>query len=329
MEFYRKKKDMSFVDEKHVGAKEVEIILTQKCNLACEHCMRGDATNKEITEDVFDAIFDKLFYIDNLSLGGGEISLSPHLIRLLTSSLKKHNTILHGINFSTNGTHVSDEFLDALDELRQYIISCNDKPAFFVCPDPNDKHEPVYVCFSFDDYHLLSMLNQGITLEQLYDNAGKYYNRFSVNAVRCRLSCDVDVYDTGRAKNLNSEESVKKPLPDPSKLVYPYMVSKKAVILGGILTFSCDGEVIPPNIEFSQEKQLSWGNIKTEPLSEILSNMSTKKVSWLTFDGEYRKLFKLISAPKRAWKKYFKDYGNKKLNTFYQKSKESAEKQKQ
>ena len=29
---------------------DLELILTQKCNFSCEHCMRGNCTNKEISE---------------------------------------------------------------------------------------------------------------------------------------------------------------------------------------------------------------------------------------------------------------------------------------
>ena len=89
MELFRKKKDMSKYDKYDFASDDLELILTQKCNFTCEHCMRGECSNKEITEDVLDATFKKFIYIENLALGGGEIALAPHLVRLVTKKLKK------------------------------------------------------------------------------------------------------------------------------------------------------------------------------------------------------------------------------------------------
>ena len=60
MEFIKKKKDMSFLDDKAVALLNAEIILTQKCNLACPHCMRGCSTNKEITPEALDGFLSKI-----------------------------------------------------------------------------------------------------------------------------------------------------------------------------------------------------------------------------------------------------------------------------
>ena len=95
MEFIKKKTDMSKYDNYKLACMDLEIILTQKCNLTCSHCMRGDCMGKEISEEVLDALFKKVIYIENLALGGGEITLVPEKIRLVTQKLKEYNIIVH------------------------------------------------------------------------------------------------------------------------------------------------------------------------------------------------------------------------------------------
>ena len=56
--------------------------VTRKCNLACEHCMRGDAKNVNMTYDVIDKVLDneEINSINQLGFSGGEPTLVPDLI---------------------------------------------------------------------------------------------------------------------------------------------------------------------------------------------------------------------------------------------------------
>lgn len=324
MKFTKKKKDLSFLDKRMLASKEFEIILTQKCNLLCKHCMRGDGFNKEISSEVLDSIFSKFFYIENLSLGGGEISLSPHTINLLTEKLKEHKVIVKHVNFTSNGVSASEEFLQSLVSLREYVISCNDMPSFFL--DENEPLEPLIACFSFDEFHLQEMIDRGIEFDQIYSTVAKYQNLFSQKAIECRISCDVDIINSGRAQNLPSNIRKVKSF-KPSDWVYQYFSSqtKPVTLFGGIIVVSTDGEVIPPNIPFKDEKVLSFGNIITDKPSQIFANMNTKEVSPKGFNAEYIKMFKKLSAPWLLWRKYLKSYGRKKLQIFRYYVNEKAE----
>lgn len=316
MELIRKKQDMSKYDNFKIGCIDLEIILTQKCNLACQHCMRGDCTGKEISEDVLDALFSKVVYVENLALGGGEIALVPDKIKLLTQKLKKHKTIVHHSNFTSNGTLVSNEVLDALAELRDYVVSCENAPSLFK-PAKDEKDVPMFVCFSFDDYHLDQIIKNNISIEKLFHNIALYQKRFGEDAIQCRMECDMDIYDEGRAKNLPASEqkvSMQKVLSEP----YPYIESKirDFIFLGNIICVSCDGNIIPVNIPFSSEKALSFGNVKTDSTSQILSNMKTIKTDDRGFNKARADLFKAMTAPKQLQKKY-KPYLNEKLRIFF------------
>ena len=328
MEFTKKKKDMSFLDERKLASKEFEIILTQKCNLSCKHCMRGDGFGKEISAEVLDGIFSKFFYIENLSLGGGEISLSPKTIRLLTEKLKEHNVIVKCVNFTSNGVSASDEFLESLSELRDYVISCADMPSFFA--NIKEPLEPLIACFSFDDFHLQEMIDRGIEFDQIYSTVAKYQKLFSEKAIECRISCDVDIINSGRAKNIPDKIRKVKAF-NPSDWIYQYLNSKTkpVTLFGGVLCVSTDGEVIPPNTPFKDEKIVSFGNIVSDKASQIFSNMTTKEVTSKGFDREYNKMFNKLSAPWLLWRKYLKSYGRKKLQIFRYYVNEKANQEKQ
>lgn len=304
MELYRKKQDYSQYDDYKLACMDLEIILTQKCNLSCEHCMRGDCMGKEISEEVIDSLFKKVIYIDNLSLGGGEITLVPEKIRMLAQKLKEHKIIVHHANFTTNGTVVSEEVLNALSEIRAYVESCEEKPHLFTVPKA-EQNIPLYACFSFDDYHLNQIIKHGITIEELFKNIAKYQQCFGDEAIQCRLECDMDFYDEGRAKLLPASEhkvSMQKVLSEP----YPFIdyESHKFLLLGNVPCVTCEGNFVPVNISFESEKALSFGNVVTDSISQILSNMNAVKTDNKGYDRAREKLYKAMTAPKHLQKQY-------------------------
>ena len=57
MALFRKLKDLSGFDNKLIMLDNAELILTRKCNLACEHCMRGNPENVLMTQEVMEQFF--------------------------------------------------------------------------------------------------------------------------------------------------------------------------------------------------------------------------------------------------------------------------------
>ena len=304
MELYRKKQDYLQYNNYKIACMDLEIILTQKCNLSCEHCMRGDCMGKEISEEVLDALFKKVIYIENISLGGGEITLVPEKIKMITQKLKENKVIVHQANFTTNGTVVCEEVLDALSELRAYVESCEEQPHLFTVPK-DEQNIPLYACFSFDDYHLNQIIERGITIEELFKNIARYQQRFGDDAIQCRLECDMDVYDEGRAKFLPASEhkvNMQKVLSEP----YPFIdyESQNFLLLGNVPCVTCEGNIVPANISFASENALSFGNIVTDSISTILSNMNAQKTDGKGYNHAREKLFKAMTAPKHLQKQY-------------------------
>ena len=60
------------------------LIITECCNLKCMHCMRGDATSKNLKDEVIEQL-SQIDTIGNLTVCGGEPTLAlPTLEKLLT-----------------------------------------------------------------------------------------------------------------------------------------------------------------------------------------------------------------------------------------------------
>ena len=304
MELFKKKQDLSKYDDYELAFMDLEVILTQKCNLSCAHCMRGDCMGKEISEEVLDALFQKVIYVDNLALGGGEITFAPDKIRLLTEKLKEYGTIVHHVNFTSNGTNASPEAIEALKELYDYVESCDNQPHLFK-PSPKEKNVPMFVCFSFDDYHINQILEKGFTIEQIFANIATFHKVFGKQAIECRMECDMDVYDEGRAKNLPASAH-KVPMQKVLKEPYPFvdLEPRKIILIGNIPCISCDGNVIPTNIAFASEEALSFGNVVTDSTSQILSTMNSFKTDARGYNNARVKLYKAMTAPKHLQKQY-------------------------
>ncbi len=320
-EKHMKKKtiDVSKIRNSDIILQNAEILLTQKCNLHCDHCLRGDATNKTITRDVLDAFFDNIFYIQNLSLGGGEISLEPELIRMVTASLKSSKIIGVGrVNMTTNGTNVTDEFVDALRELTDYV-----KQGF----DEDDMDDLVLIGCSIDDFHLAELQKRGYSVEDITNNLAKIKKAIPEAYVDFRQECDVDLIDIGRAKDL---VGVKKVRPALDILTPFYHDEKKnRTYLGGIPCLSTDGEIIPINIPFADEKTMSYGSVLHHDFIDILSKMRLKEKQKSTdIDKAYIRFAKSMSASEKLWKKYNKEYGYKKSYIFEKSLEESMQSEK-
>lgn len=321
MELIKKKKNLNILDKISIGLTDLEIILTQKCNLACEHCLRGNCTNKEISEDVVNEIFKRFSYIDHLALGGGEISLVPEKIKLITDKLKEHNVIVHNVSFGTNGVFVSDEFINNLKELTDYVSSNNDKLNIF----SEDELQPLTICFSFDNFHINQILRHGINEEQVFSNLAKYAKAFGENSFVVRLESDIDLINNGRAKTLKTDIKKVKPL-NPTKTPYPIIIGESLALVGNKLCVNCDGLVVPIAIPFKDEEVLKYGNLLTDSNSEIFKNMNIKFTS---LDGYFQiidKFEKNNTANKKAQKRY-KKIGEYKMQKFYSKLESAMQRQ--
>lgn len=316
--FKRKKKnnlDLSQLDEKAVFITTLEIIGTKKCNLACAHCMRGDAQNADISPETYDTIFDKFDVIENLNIGGGEVAVSPHVLNDLVESLEKHDTIVNEFALTTNATIASDEFIASLMRVKQYVNkSASSGVSLFRRPEVSNFH----IVISTDDFHIEEMLKKGYTFEDFINNIIKFRQVFGDNSVELKYFSDFEVIDEGRGKNIEQTKQVKKYIQKPLSSEFAITNIDKASVITGMLAISTDGEVLPCcNLSYDNEKVFSVGNIKDYKLSELFSRLNTKEIEFNEIDSFIRKMNKKNSVNEGDFKRYHKMGGGKKQDLIW------------
>jgi organic radical activating enzyme len=102
-----------------VNINNLGIELTRRCNIRCDHCLRGGAQAKDINLRYVRKLLNmqNVDSVDCLVLSGGEPSLVPHLIRELGMMLFHLDVSIDHFYLATNGTHVTDEFIDAVQSV--------------------------------------------------------------------------------------------------------------------------------------------------------------------------------------------------------------------
>lgn len=97
-----------------VLVQDMVIEITRRCNMACEHCLRGDAQALDITREQLFQIFQPVSSVGVLAFSGGEPSLRPELLMEALEVAKLCNVAVDQVYIVTNGKEVSDKFLEAV-----------------------------------------------------------------------------------------------------------------------------------------------------------------------------------------------------------------------
>lgn len=77
--------------------------VTRRCNMSCEHCMRGDAENLDMTENIIDTVLAQADQIDTVTFSGGEPSLNLPIIRYFFQKARELGKEPSAFYLVTNG----------------------------------------------------------------------------------------------------------------------------------------------------------------------------------------------------------------------------------
>lgn len=91
--------------------------VTRRCNMRCEHCLRGAAQRKNVDTRVIDAVIDQIDYIGNVTFTGGEPTLNVPALQYFAERLRKAEKKIGSFYIVTNGKVVPREFLLAVMDL--------------------------------------------------------------------------------------------------------------------------------------------------------------------------------------------------------------------
>lgn len=228
------------------------MIVTNKCNLNCEHCMRGCKNNKVMSEEVIKATLDQINFINNLCICGGEPTLAVDTMYNILDYAIKNNILIGGFSTTINGSIYSKDFLDLLKYAGEYAR----KVDFDV---------------SYDQYHIKE-LNRLTLYKQFMENLKKYAE--SEYFVGIRVSPNVKLFREGNAEQLDGNLTIDyRPLP-----IYVTYVGKKKKLdllngkcfVGPVMTVNTDGIITECDASIEHQQTIyNYGNVLNDSIEDV------------------------------------------------------------
>lgn len=234
------------------------LIVTERCNLNCKHCLQGGCTNRVMSDEVIEAALSQFSFIEHLSICGGEPTLSLDRMEKVFSFIVENKILVDTVSVTINGTIYSDYFLRLLGYIEDYI---NYKKKNRV----KTNFTISYDMFHGDELIRLNLVQQYLENVQKYQQS-KFFGGFNMLSSK--------VFREGNAENLHPSITV--PLsPMPFLMTYVGRSHKfdrdnGLCYIGPTVTIGVDGMVT--ECDASNEHQVSlynYGNILNDSVENI------------------------------------------------------------
>jgi organic radical activating enzyme len=140
------------MNNKKYAIDNLVIETTRRCNMTCDHCLRGEQQKIDLPIRYLEQILKNIDVINSVTFSGGEPSLVPNIIEEFINLITKYQITVNDFYIATNGKKITPEFVISLCKL------------YCICDSPED----CLVQISSDYYHqvehtatkgLLSALN--------------------------------------------------------------------------------------------------------------------------------------------------------------------------
>lgn len=226
---------------------ELMLEVTQRCNMSCAHCLRGDANNVDMTEEVVNKALKDVESITSLCFSGGEPSLNVPIIEYTLQYCKEHDISVYSFFVATNGKKITIDFLMAMIKWYAYVDECGGESDMCELALSQDRfHEEI-------DPHNISLLGA--------------LSFFSSESKKTDFD-SVYLINEGRAKDLDSR--FKKRTPNYYGLSGE--VFEERISVETLLYISAIGDVKTDcDVAFDNDA-CTIGNVLEEDLSIIVAN---------------------------------------------------------
>lgn len=164
--------------------------VTRRCNMGCEHCLRGDAEDLDMPDELIENIFAGISETTVLTFTGGEPALAVKKLRTALDLAKKYGTRVREAYIVTNGKEITEEFLAVCRDWNSYCIlshvpeeirsgdgyvTHHDARRIIDACSGRDERMGCYVELSMDPYHENVPLENVLKITSLpHTNADKY-----------------------------------------------------------------------------------------------------------------------------------------------------------
>lgn len=113
------------MSNKKIQIQSLILEVTRRCNMKCPHCLRGEAENMDMSEEVVDNLLEYVEEIQNITFSGGEPFMNYPIMQYVLDKVKEKGIPVYSIFVATNGKEVKDEYLKLMDDWVLYTLSCN------------------------------------------------------------------------------------------------------------------------------------------------------------------------------------------------------------
>lgn len=239
---------------KKVYIENLCMILTNKCNLNCRHCLRGPKDDTDISKEVIEATLNQIIAIHNLNICGGEVTLALDSLEYIFKYIVDNRILLDLVSITINGTNYSEDFLKLLEYIDSYIS------------------DNVIFTISYDKYHLEEIERLGL-LDKYIDNIEKYSTSKYYYGLR-KLDSNLKLFREGNAEEL--DQSLTTPL-RPIDIVVTY-AGEKGIFdkenglcnIAPLMTVNTEGIITEDNASFNHQSTIyNYGNVFDNSFEEV------------------------------------------------------------
>ncbi len=244
----------------------LQIELTRRCNQSCAHCCRGESQNIDLTKEIVDEYFEKneIYYIGTLLFSGGEPTLNGKILEYIVDKIIEKEIIVDMFMFGINGLSYSDELVNGLNKLRDYILLKSEK----------QRHWPGVLMVSQDQFHKEANPEVVEKLQRL-----TYFSPINKHIMK-----EENILPYGRAL----ENGLSKQQPDLNKLIdyqknYRIREYKGDTYL--VISYqyiSANGNIINDGCQsYDLMDEYALGNVQNQCIEEIYTKGPLKKLKRL------------------------------------------------
>lgn len=219
--------------------------VTRKCNLSCEHCLRGDAQNVDMTKEMVNDILSQTESIGAITFSGGEPVLGIDILEYIVDEIIRRDIPVGNFYVATNGVIVSERLALTLLRLYSHLEDYEDFSALDVSVDEFHENE----CFDISEFGIY----RGLSFFNIREND---YSKPEYIISRGRA------YENGIGVKNRSE-------PDPEIEI----INGVCTITESIIYINAKGDIINGcDFSFDEQDELKICNVSEDIAHQFLSH---------------------------------------------------------
>lgn len=134
--------------------RDVMLEITRRCQLKCAHCMRGDAQDLDMSDEIIDAFFEQVAGIGTLFFTGGEPTLAVDKMNYVLDQIIARQIPLGSVAYITNGIVFSGEIAQFLRRASDYVSYSREKYELFKYDCKIFFIPRIFIGLSLDNFHI-------------------------------------------------------------------------------------------------------------------------------------------------------------------------------